>query len=89
MTVLIRFVRDNIAVQVVMVVMPVLVKGEAFPAGAEHAQIFGMTADVFGFACAADVALQADDFVGGGHDQMQIVRNHQHGATLFIAQSGN
>ena len=32
------------------------------------------------------MAIQADHFVGGGHDQMQVVGHHQYRTTEFIPQ---
>ncbi|MNG27751.1 hypothetical protein D3C84_1129160 [compost metagenome] len=40
-------------------------------------------------AGAADVAIQADHLVGGAHHQVQIVRNHQHAATVTVTQAGD
>ena len=61
----------------VVMVVPIKRQGTA-GAGAEQLAIGGCGADDLRRAFAADVAVQADHPVGGGHDDMQLVADHQH-----------
>ena len=49
----------------------------------EEAGEFGMVADGLRAALAADMAVEADDGVALCHDEMQVVRDHQHGKATF------
>lgn len=69
-----------------MVVM-VVINRKALCVLAEKLDESGIAADVFRVPGAADVAIQANHLVGGAHHQVQIVGNHQHAATVTVAQT--
>ena len=45
--------------------------------------------DVIGMAGAADVPVQTDHLIGGGHDQVQFVRHYQDAATPLPPQTAD
>src|SRR6185437_4101762 len=72
---------------IVRMVMVVGVDGEAVDRRAEERAIGGIAAHRVGMATAADVMIEADDAVGGGHHQMQVVRHQQHAAAPRVTQA--
>ncbi len=64
--------------EVVTVVVGVPIEGKfGGSLGAEKAGVLGMARDGLGLTGTADVAIQADDFVALGHDDMQVVADQQ------------
>ena len=55
-------------------------------AGAEQRQIFGVAADRLGVTGATHMAVQAHHLVGGGHDHVQVVADHQHAGAIVMGQ---
>ena len=78
---------DHAAMQVVIVVMMVVIDGEALGVLAEQFDKGWVAADLLRVAGAADMAVEANHLIGGAHHQMQIVRDHQHAAAMALAQS--
>ncbi len=79
---------SRVAREVVAVVVMVLVDGEgAGLLGTEQARVLGMLSHGFRHARAADVAVQADDAVALGHDDVQVVRDQQHAEAAGVAQA--
>ena len=71
-----------------LVVVMVVVAGECRGrARAEEGEIARIVAHRLGRAAAADMAVEADDAVGGGHDQMQVVADHEDAAALLLADA--
>ena len=69
-----------------MVVVFVAVECQrALRAGAEHGAVFRCVGHHVRRAVAADMAVQADHPVRGAHDHVQLVADHQHGATEVVA----
>ena len=72
---------NHLAGEAVPVIMVVRVDGERRGGGpAEQPCVFRMPTDRLGRAGAADVPIEADDAVGRRHDNVQVVRDHQHPA---------
>jgi hypothetical protein len=75
------------AVEAVRMIVTMAIDAEgASGFGAEEAHIFGVLGDGFGDARAADVAVEAEDAVGLGHDDVQIVRDEQDADAALLAQ---
>ena len=55
--------------------------------GAEQARVFRVLGDGLGVAGAANVAVQADDAVGVGHHDVEVVGDEQHAEAAFDAQA--
>lgn len=69
-----RLVGDDLAAEVVRMVMPVGIDRDATAGGrAEEGEILRMRAHRLGPPGAADVMVEADDAVSRRHDQMQVV----------------
>ena len=51
----------------------------------EQGQVGWVNTDLFGSAMTADVVVEAHDLICRGHDQMQVVGNHQHPAMVAVA----
>src|SRR6185437_1962239 len=81
----------GVAVVMVLVIVGMVVvvgvDGEAVDRRAEERAIGGIAAHRVGMATAADVMIEADDAVGGGHHQMQVVRYQQHAAAPRVTQA--
>src|SRR3990167_8074352 len=83
-----RFV-DHRAMQVVLVVVAVVIDRQALGVLAEQLDESRIAADLLGVAGTADMPVEADHLVGGAHHQVQVVRDHQHAATMAVAQLGD
>jgi len=81
--------RDHRAVQIVGVVVMVVINRQALCVFSEKLDKCRIAADLLGVAGAADMAIQANDLVGGAHHQVQIVGNHQHTAAVTVSQAGD
>ena len=78
----------HIAMQIVAVVVVVMVYRETFRyRTTEGFDKGGIVGDIRRIPAAADVLVQADNLVGGGHDQMQIMGDHDHTAVQFVPQA--
>ena len=66
----------------VIVLVPVK-RQRAMGAGAEERAVFRGRGNVFGCAMAADMGVEADHPVRGGHDDVQLVADHQDGTAKF------
>ena len=77
---------DHIAVHVVCVVVVMGVDGDLLGGlTPEELQIGRVVAYHFGPTSAADMTVQAEHRVGGGHHHVQVVRDHQHRAAVSCA----
>lgn len=78
---------DHISVKVVpMVVMVVIDRnrfGDLMSEGFNKRRVVG---NIGGIAAAADMLIQANDLVGRGHDQMEIVGDHEHAAVKLVSE---
>src|SRR6266851_307500 len=74
---------------VVAMIMMVGVDGEAVDRRAEQRAIGGVASHRIGMPAAADMVVEADHAVGGGHHQMQIVRDQQHAAAARVADAAD
>ena len=64
----------DITGQIMTVIVMVSINGQRFClTTAKQCQVGRVIADVFRLAMAADVLVQANNFIGCGHHQMQIV----------------
>jgi len=75
--------------QIMGVVVMVVINRQALCVLSEQLDESRIAADLLGMAGTADVTIEADHLIGGAHDQMQIVGNHQHAATVTITQTGD
>jgi hypothetical protein len=76
--------------EVVAVIVVVGVDGEGPRiVGGEHGHVFGVAAHGLGVARAAEVAVDADDPVGRGHDDVEVVGDHQDAAAPQAPDSGD
>src|SRR5712671_3809596 len=74
---------------VVAMIMMVGVDGEAVDRRAEQRTIGGVASHRIGMPAAADMVVEADHAVGGGHHQMQVVRDQQHAAAARVADAAD
>src|ERR1700730_13286883 len=74
---------------IVTVVVAMRVESKAVDRRAEQGAIGGIARHRRGMAAAADVMVEADDTVGGRHDQMQIMRHQQHAAVALVADAAD
>jgi len=81
---------NRLAGELVGVIVVMLVKGKS-PGRLcpEQSLIFGMLGNRDRFARTADVAVEADDPIAGGHDHVQVVADEHHGKAPVGAQPGN
>src|SRR5580658_1913819 len=75
--------------RVVAVVVAMSVKREGVDGHAEQGAIGGIAAHRLGMAAAADMVIEADDAVGRGHHQMEIMRDQQDPAPRLIADAAD
>ena len=78
---------NHSAMQVMGVVVMVVVDRQALGIFAEQLDKRRVPADLFRVAGAAHVAVEAHHLVSGAHDQVQVVRDHQHAAAVAVAQA--
>src|SRR5690606_35376572 len=77
----VRFL-DHAAGDVVVVVVLVGIDRQVAACGlAKEGDVSRVYTHLLWMPTAADMLVEADDFIGGRHHQMQVVRDHQH-ATL-------
>ncbi len=79
--------RHHMTGQVMRVIVLVRVDRELARARPEERDIFGMPGHGLGLAGAAEVAVDADHAVGRAHDDMEVVRDHQHAAAILALQA--
>jgi len=79
-----------LAVQIVFVIVRMGVDREALRGlGTEQGDVLGVLAHGLGLARAAHVLVDAHDAIGGGHDEMQVVGDHQNPAVPRGADLGD
>src|SRR5262249_49231481 len=87
---LVRVVMRYAAVGRMLMVVSVRIDGQCRGGdGTEEMLEFAVPADVGGQPRAADVAVKAINIIGRRHDDVEIVRNHQHAAAGRVAQAGD
>src|SRR5579864_7940099 len=79
----------DLAGDVMAVIMRMGVEREALDRGAEKRAVGGIARHRLRVPAAADMVIEADDAVGGGHHQMEIVRHQQHAAAMLVAQAAD
>src|SRR5690606_26074163 len=77
------------AMQVMGMVVVVVIDRHAAGILAEQLDEGRVVADLFRMPRATHMAVEADDLVGGAHDQVQIVGYHQYAAAEAVAQSAD
>src|SRR3954454_9037369 len=71
------------------VVMPVGVERHRLGGRSEERAIGGVARHRARRAAAADVAVEADDAVGGGHDEVEVVADQENAAAARAADTGD
>ena len=79
---------DDVNCQVVIVVMRAD-RQSSGRFGTEQGEVFRVLTNGFRGAGTADMMVEANDAVRCGHDEMQIVRDHQDAAIEAVAQTAD